>query len=98
MKAKEYANKYIPLLAACTNEEERKKVLSDLFKEFMGEIQQLTITRHISPSSPANIALINEGSQKWRALCGLLPNKELKENGFRDLWISKVPELEKYLR
>jgi len=98
MKAKEYAEKYIPLFANCKTEEERKIVIGDLFIEFMKEIDDLKNIRHINNTSLSLISLLNEGSQKWKALCGLLLGKELRPEGFKDFWASKIPEVKHLLR
>lgn len=97
MKAKEYAEKYISLFKNCSNDEEKKTVISDLFKEFMKDIDKLKNDRHITTKSGL-IGLLNEGSDKWKSLCRLLPGKELKEIGFRDFWSDKCPEIFKELR
>lgn len=91
MKAKEYAEKYIPLFATCKSEEERKIVIGNLCKEFMKDIDNLKNIRHIVIGESL-VSLLNEGSQKWKALCRLLPGKELNEFGFKNFWASILPE------
>lgn len=96
MKAKDYTNKYTPLFNICDSEEKLKEVMSNLFKEFMEDIDNLKDTRHIITKAGL-VSLLNEGSEKWKSLSRLFPNK-LSETGFRDFWKSKCPEIAEELR
>ena len=93
MKAKDYANKYIPLFAAASTEEQRKEVMTMIFREFTAEIDKLREIRHAT-SLGALVSIINEQSQKWKVFCNLLPEKELDEIGFRNFWASKIPAID----
>jgi len=95
MKAKEYALKYEPLFRNCEDPEQRSILFTQLFKEFMIDVDALKESRHITTRSGL-ISLLNEASQKWRALAALVPT--IKPEGFRDLWASKIPEIAKELR
>lgn len=96
MKAKEYAEKYKPLFERYRGSEEIfKQVMSDLFKEFMKEIDNLKDKRHIT-TLDSIVSLLNEGSQKWKALAQLLP--EIKPEGFRDFWANKIPKVKDLLK
>ena len=98
MKAKEYAQKYIPLFAACElNKEKELVVMTALFKEFMAEIDELRLTRNIIKKASI-VSLLNEGSQKWRAMAALFPGREVKPDGFRDVWAAKIPDVAEELR
>lgn len=95
MKAKEYAAKYEPLFRNCESLDVRQLLFTQLFKEFMQEVDTLKNTRHITTRAGL-ISLLNEASQKWRALAALLP--DVNPEGFRNLWAEKIPEIAKELR
>ena len=98
MKAKEYAQKYIPLFAECKLDKEKELVvMTALFKEFMAEVDELRHTRNIIKKASI-VSLLNEGSQKWRAMAALFPGQEIKPDGFRDVWAQKIPDVAKELR
>jgi hypothetical protein len=92
LKAIEYANKYNEGLTS-PDENKRNEAIDGLIMDFMDELKQIMEARHISKNSGA-VAVIKELNQKWNAVNRKLSIPVLNEDGFKKIWLHKMPELE----
>lgn len=100
MKAKEYFDNYGPTIML-TKEEESNKHLYGLLLDMSTEVLEIAKKRS-AKKNEAFAAILKEQNEKWNAVGRLFTktygNNPLAENGFRDFWINRLPELKDYLK
>jgi predicted DCC family thiol-disulfide oxidoreductase YuxK len=87
MKAKEHAQN---LMNAPDNE--KKQVIAEIANDFIKEIGRLLKSRHAT-SDDAAFAVLRELDNKWRAMVRHLPERWIREVGFRLILKEIMPEI-----
>jgi hypothetical protein len=94
MKAKEYAKEFLEI--KFETEQQINDTVYAIMVRFMEEVKPICESRH-SSSDGTVIAVIREQSQKWAAFCRIVNKKLgmefLKEDGFKNYILLKMPEL-----
>lgn len=100
MKAKEYFDNYGPMIMF-TNEKESDKHLKGLLLDMNTEALEL-IKKRGAKKNEAAAAILKEQNDKWNAVGRLFKKTygydPLAEDGFKDFWINRQPELARYLK
>lgn len=98
MRAKEYAKEFLEI--KFETEQQINDAIYSVLVRFMEEVKPICESRH-SSSDETFIAVVKEQSQKWGAFCRIVNNKVgfkvLKEDGFKNYMLSRMPELKKEL-
>lgn len=92
MKAKEYIEKYRSGLESC-DIAVVDKAINDLAIEMSQEAVQLMAARGVRRES-AIVAVMKEQNDKWNAIVKEFPDL-LQRDGFKRLWLHRMPELQK---
>lgn len=100
MKAKEYFKNYGPLIIL-TQGEESDKHLKGLLLDMNTETLEVLKARGVKKNEAA-VAVLKEQNDKWNAIGRLFKKtygyNPLAEDGFKDFWINRQPELARYLK
>lgn len=100
MKAKEYFDNYGPMIML-TNEKESDKYLKGLLLDMNTEVLEIVEKRNAKKNEAA-AAVLREQNEKWNAIGRLFKkvygHSPLAEDGFKNFWIQRHPELKPYLK
>ena len=92
MKAKEYIEKYRSGLKSY-DFDEIEKAINDLVGEMSQEATQI-MTQRGAVRESAIVAVMKEQNDKWNAIVKEFPEILLRD-GFKCLWLLRIPELKK---
>lgn len=92
MKAKEYIEKYRSGIESFEYET-RRTAAFDLIKEMSQEATELMAKRGVLRES-AIVAVMKEMNDKWNAIVKEFPDV-LQKDGFKRLWLHRMPELQR---
>jgi hypothetical protein len=84
VKAKEWADR----INKASSEEEAKKAIIEMFKEFLGDMKRLKEERKVTRTGAFH-AILKELNQKWNAVCVRSP--VINRNGFINLLRKEHP-------